>query len=439
MITRIEIDGFKSFEDFSLDLPPFLVLIGTNASGKSNLLDALRFLAVLAHGDLYDAIEAVRGDAVGLFRRRGDGTSTGTMRFAIEMITTFEQRPPIRALLEQAEEQRRRFGTCWRYELTISLEADGLSPRIADESIVPLPTERGDRCPLNASPAWREAHVRPGNQVPEFRSLSEIRELAGLSPTQSALGMKQAGSVVRGVGSELRSIAAFQLEDAALRRLSVLGGRPELLPNGEGLPAYLARLRKSSASDGDPEGVLADIRADLVRIVREVTSFHVVEDRVRRDIRIEFEGRHIPRFGADVASDGTLRVLALLAALNDPDRSGVVAIEEPENGVFPERLRELLATMRRLVSDPAWDDLSWPLRQALVTSHSPVVLDAVPRENIVFLDNVTKIEDGVASRITRARRLVEPGRPARPPGEEVPRVTEGELDQFRAGLETVSP
>jgi AAA15 family ATPase/GTPase len=44
MITRIEIDGFKSFADFSLDLPPFLVLIGGNATGKSNLLDALRLL-----------------------------------------------------------------------------------------------------------------------------------------------------------------------------------------------------------------------------------------------------------------------------------------------------------------------------------------------------------------------------------------------------------
>jgi AAA15 family ATPase/GTPase len=44
VITRIEIDGYKSFEDFTLDLPPFAVLVGANASGKSNLLEAVDLL-----------------------------------------------------------------------------------------------------------------------------------------------------------------------------------------------------------------------------------------------------------------------------------------------------------------------------------------------------------------------------------------------------------
>ncbi|MCA2222991.1 AAA family ATPase [Nonomuraea aurantiaca] len=43
MLTRIEIDGFRSFLDFELDVPPFLALVGPNSSGKSNLLDALGF------------------------------------------------------------------------------------------------------------------------------------------------------------------------------------------------------------------------------------------------------------------------------------------------------------------------------------------------------------------------------------------------------------
>ena len=41
MLTRIEIDGFKTFEDFSLALGPLTVIAGTNASGKSNLFDAI--------------------------------------------------------------------------------------------------------------------------------------------------------------------------------------------------------------------------------------------------------------------------------------------------------------------------------------------------------------------------------------------------------------
>ncbi|MET8243316.1 AAA family ATPase [Streptomyces sp. NPDC005202] len=47
MITRIEIDGYKSFDGFALDLPPFTVLVGANASGKSNLLEAVDLLGQL--------------------------------------------------------------------------------------------------------------------------------------------------------------------------------------------------------------------------------------------------------------------------------------------------------------------------------------------------------------------------------------------------------
>ena len=42
MITRIEIDGFKTFDRFVLDLRPFTAVVGPNASGKSNLFDAIK-------------------------------------------------------------------------------------------------------------------------------------------------------------------------------------------------------------------------------------------------------------------------------------------------------------------------------------------------------------------------------------------------------------
>ena len=44
MLTKIEIDGFKTFEDFKINLGPFMVIVGPNASGKSNLFDAIRLL-----------------------------------------------------------------------------------------------------------------------------------------------------------------------------------------------------------------------------------------------------------------------------------------------------------------------------------------------------------------------------------------------------------
>jgi len=61
MITRIEIDGFKSFQGFALDLEPFSALIGPNGAGKSNLLDALSLLGRIAVGELATAFKEGRG------------------------------------------------------------------------------------------------------------------------------------------------------------------------------------------------------------------------------------------------------------------------------------------------------------------------------------------------------------------------------------------
>ncbi len=60
MLTRVEIDGFKTFEDFSLDLRPLTAIVGPNASGKSNLFDALRFLSLLAQYDIRTAMQGLR-------------------------------------------------------------------------------------------------------------------------------------------------------------------------------------------------------------------------------------------------------------------------------------------------------------------------------------------------------------------------------------------
>jgi len=76
MITRIEIDGFKTFKDFKVDLAPFQVIVGPNGSGKSNLFDALQLLSRLAEMDLISAFQDMRGDASELFTKIADGQNS---------------------------------------------------------------------------------------------------------------------------------------------------------------------------------------------------------------------------------------------------------------------------------------------------------------------------------------------------------------------------
>jgi AAA15 family ATPase/GTPase len=74
MITRIEIDGFKSFENFSIDFSPFSAIVGPNASGKSNLFDAIQLVSQLSKKDIRSALLDLRGEPEELFRKSGSGT-----------------------------------------------------------------------------------------------------------------------------------------------------------------------------------------------------------------------------------------------------------------------------------------------------------------------------------------------------------------------------
>src|SRR5437899_133733 len=134
MLTRVEIDGFKTFEAFSLDLRPFTAIVGPNASGKSNLFDALRFLSLLAQTDIRTAMQDLRGLPEELFRQTASG-SRESMSFAVEVLL---ERRGTDAFGQTYEIRAQRL----RYELKLELKRDahGL-PRnvfVSDERCVAM-------------------------------------------------------------------------------------------------------------------------------------------------------------------------------------------------------------------------------------------------------------------------------------------------------------
>ncbi|MBE3007691.1 AAA family ATPase [Microbispora sp. NEAU-D428] len=199
MITRIEIDGFKSFENFALDLPPFLVLIGTDASGKSNLLDALNFVSAAATRGLDPAVAEVRGDPRGLFRRRGDGTRADRMTFALEFsLAELPKGVPVR----------------WRYEMDLAWA----EPEGALEGIVAL-TQRlrgphGEEIALEVAP---ELQTRFLKKEPGLLELVLFHKNAGPVAANDRL-------VPRHLWDEFARMRFLHLEAGSLRRASELGG-----------------------------------------------------------------------------------------------------------------------------------------------------------------------------------------------------------------------
>ena len=87
MISYLRIKGFKSFHDFEIEFSPFTVIAGINASGKSNLFDALTLLSKLAETDnIKKAFNEQRGGFLELFTQYGENKYATEMEFEADML-----------------------------------------------------------------------------------------------------------------------------------------------------------------------------------------------------------------------------------------------------------------------------------------------------------------------------------------------------------------
>ena len=204
---------------------------------------------------------------------------------------------------------------------------------------------------------------------------------------------------------ELISLRFLQLDPAAERMPSDIMARDELEPNGANLATVLARLKAETSTADEPEGVLNDIRQDLSLLIPGVLDIDIVRNDVARQFQLFVTMRDNSRFGSRVLSDGTLRMIALLAILHDHRRRGVLCFEEPENGIHEARLPGLIGLLRRSCTDlmiPPEDGDT--LTQIIVNTHSPLVLNQLYDYEIVAADVVAAV-DPVAQTTSRKTRM----------------------------------
>ena len=335
MITRIEIDGFKSFMDFELDVPPFLVVMSENAGGKSNLIDALMTLAggVKPDDPLQVGAAGDRGIPAELFHQFEDGTRTSRLRIAA-------------------------------------------------------------RC--HVVPNAGSGHVTIARDAGYDEQLSSI-DLASLSVTES--GKPPGTSTGVSPYSELLTWVALNLAPSSMRDRALRSDRSALQSNGGNLAAVLGRLSENAA-------VWQILLADTVALLPELRDIRVSRDRDYWEL--ELRSRGSGWMSAHTASDGTLRVLAILAAAHDPDHPSVLIVDEVENGLHPSRLAELIRRLRRITQDSLADG---PVRQMILTTHSPVVLSALYPEHeneVVFFSTAYGPRTVEGRKVGSLRTVVEP-------------------------------
>lgn len=416
MLTRIEIDGFKTFEGFALDLSPLTAIVGPNASGKSNLFDALQFLSALAGKDIRSAMKGLRGEPEEFFRQTASGTSD-CITFAVE---AYLQREGVDDFGRTYEITAQRL----RYELTLGLSEgqDGVPKGIfvRDESCRAMRRADDKASYLKPLKPKYNSGVSPFIQANETEDALLVRQDGRQRhgrPVQ--LSLKEASRTalstittaefphLYALRDMLLSLRFLEINPTAARAANDRYEVNVLRQDASNLAAVLTRLREETGSSDRPDGVLSDIAADLSALIPSVSRIETLTDPNQRQYSFSVSFADDLSFSSRVISDGTLRLLALLTVLDDPQRKGTLCFEEPENGVHEGRIKILVDFLREATA--IHDDTEYPLFQVILNTHSPKVMAALRDSEIVAADMVVAVHPETKQRSarTRMRRGVE--------------------------------
>ncbi len=412
MITRIEINGFKSFSNFVMDLRPFQAFIGPNGVGKTNLFDAIVLLSNLA-GDisLEEAFHRSRGEIGELFTFYADGSRAKQMTFAVEMLIG-------KTISEPGGKTLTVSSTRLRYELDLESRVENGVEKafIIREGLLPI---------ADSNDKWTKENIATRNRTnwivrekrPPFIATGEDKGQATIFRNQDSPGggreaysVGQLDRTVLSTSNALRYPTAFvakqemmnwhflQLNPVALRARSGAQGSVTLLPDGSNLAGVLGRMSK------EDQRTITGVLNDMKHIIPDLRNLTVKPQTDGNDYLIEVEVEGGSKFSSRVMSDGTLRLLALVALKNDPRHQGVLCFEEPENGVQPLRLKQILDVLYAL-STSFNTQTSGPLRQVLINTHSPGLLANVPADSLFYV--AMKMRDkGRETRIVPVRPVL---------------------------------
>lgn len=346
-IIKLEVEGFRSLRSESWHPGDLNVLIGPNASGKSNVLRVLEMLSVASRGGLGKFVQQEGGMEPLLWDGQAD-----RLKLAVKTTPADPTRDPVRdaltyqmvlSRLGRTSDYRIEFeqlGNYYRVEQSSSQQPFKLIERVASRGVLFDENEH--------------SLVAPEASIPDDETLL---------------------SLVRGPFTQNRHLIAYQKElsnwkiyqgfqthrEAPIRSPQVTRAETQVSSDGQNLVSVLHSLYTGSRDFKNEMN--AAMKAAFGADFEELVFPPAADQRIQ--LRIRWKSLQREQSAADL-SDGTLRFLYLLAILANPSPPPLIAIDEPEMGLHP--------SMLPIVAEYARDA---SLRcQVILTTHSPELLDS---------------------------------------------------------------
>ena len=357
MLTSLRLVNFKNFADETLKLGPFTVIVGANASGKSNIRDAFRFLHGIGRG--YTLAEIIGGKIGASGQMEWE-----PIRGAPGEIARFEPRYPnslhtfsthVEMDLEAVRDHFEQVSASYSTKVEFAPSGPG-GFSVAEENLM-----AGTSCLYNAIQTSRGLKLKTDLEDDALKSELDRLECDLHKPVLRQIDLQSIWlpSVIPSrLSRELRTVRFLELSPERMKEPSIPGASV-LGDYGQNLPTVL----ESICAD-------ADRKQTLLSWFEELTPMDVADFEFPRDpsgrVHLQIVERNGRKVSANSASDGTLRFLGILATLLNEYAGGIYFFEEIDTGIHPNRLWLLLDLIER---QTAKGNL-----QVITTTHNPALL-----------------------------------------------------------------
>ena len=414
MLKQLILENWKSFRYAELPIDPLTVLIGTNASGKSNVVEALEFLQRIVRGEDIEAalagdktLPSIRGGVEWAARKpetqftlkailQGEDENTDYL-YSI----TVQTKPVVQVLQERIEYKKNdahlleeilindtKSKKSFFPELKILLQKNKLHSDIFKQVNNNVKELNELVKEISAAKNQNNEKKLQNNNQKEVESLTEIlvNRIKSINTKIKTLNIEKIEEKIDVLSHTLDKI---NLISSALTNIFILNPIPSKMRDY----SLLSDTLESDASN--IAGVLAALPNDQkVEIEASISAYakNLPEGDIQK-IWAEKVGRfgtdamlyceelwkpgHITEIDARSMSDGTLRFIAILTALLTRPEGSQLVIEEIDNGLHPSRA-ELLVRMLREIGEKRKIDI-------LITTHNPALLDALQPEIVPFV------------------------------------------------------
>jgi predicted ATPase len=377
MFTHLSLKAFKSFKASDLKLGPFTLLLGTNASGKSNVRDAFRFLNGVGRG--YSIADIL-----------GEKYTSGTLewqgvRGGPKELTHCGGGTTSLTISNESDKRDLTFGAFFDYSIEVEVQFGGRSLGVTKESLYTRGTMVFDSHPEDSAPKQGDrdhltVRVIHGGKQRARQQRTFVNHTPFLTQAgRVSLDIKSTARATQRQMQDLYLWAASMRASTAFQRMRFL----DLSPSSMRVPSLPSQLVLGDKGENLSSVLHAvwnekDKREILLEWIRALTPLDVVELEFPEDqtgrILVAFKDGAGRSFSAYSASDGTLRFLAMVAALLGPDEAAFYFFEELDNGIHPTRLALLVQLIENATTTSKL--------QVVGSTHSPATLRMVSRATL---------------------------------------------------------